>query len=83
MDQNKNWNFKTKQLELLFKEIYHQLKQNPNNYIIIDKWNRRIYNKYRIRLYFALNKEIEQTFKYKIKNNELFKNMKEIDKIWD
>ena len=81
MNQNKNWNFKTKQLELLFKEIYPQLKQNPNNYIIIDKWNTRIYNKYKTRLYFALNKEIEYIFENKIKNNELFKNFIQVDKI--
>ena len=58
----KNWNIQSKKLESLFKEIYPQIKENPNNWPIIKKWNRIIYNKYKFDLFNALEKEIELQF---------------------
>lgn len=58
----KNWNIQSKKLESLFKEIYPQIKENPNNWPIIKKWNRIIYNKYKFDLFNALEEEIELQF---------------------
>ena len=62
-----NWKFYSKELESLFKEIYPQIKQNPNNWPIIKKWNRKIYNKYKFDLFNALEEEMELQLKEKIK----------------
>ena len=60
MEQNlNNKSIQNKELELLFKEISSQIKLNPNNFIIINKWNKRIYKKYQIKLFNAIEKEIE------------------------
>ncbi len=64
MEQSaKNWNIQSKKLESLFKEIYPQIKENPNNWPIIKKWNRIIYNKYKFDLFNALEEEIELQLK--------------------
>ena len=63
----KNWNIQSKKLESLFKEIYPQIKQNPNNFIIIKKWNKRLYNKYEFNLFKAIEEEMELQLEEKIK----------------
>ena len=68
-NENKNWTFKSKKLESLFKEIYPQIKQNPNNFIIIKKWNRRLYNKYKFNLFKAIEEEMELQFEEKFKES--------------
>lgn len=35
-----------------------KFKPNPNHYIIIDKWNRREYNKVKIKIFDAIEEEI-------------------------
>ena len=66
-NENKNWTFKSKKLESLFKEIYPQIKQNPNNFIIIKKWNKRLYNKYKFNLFKAIEEEMELQLEEKFK----------------
>ena len=37
-----------------------KFKPNPNHYIIIDKWNRREYNKVKFKIFDILEKEIDK-----------------------
>ena len=66
MKQNaKNWNIQSKELELLFKEIYPQIKPNPNNFIIIKKWNKRLFEKYKFKIFPLIEKQIDLQLKIK------------------
>lgn len=37
-----------------------KFKPNPNHYIIIDKWNRKEYNKVKFKIFDILEKEINK-----------------------
>lgn len=37
-----------------------KFKPNPNHYIIIDKWNKREYNKVKFKIFDILEKEIDK-----------------------
>ena len=81
MEQNaKNWNIQSKELELLFKEIYPQIKPNPNNFIIIKKWNKRLFKKYKFKISDAIEKEIDLQLKNKC-NSKFFNNFVNYNKI--
>ena len=74
-NMKQNLNIKSKKLKFLLKEISLQIKQNPNNFIIIKKWNKIIFDKYKYELYSALEEEIELQFhRYLLFNNYLFDN---------
>ena len=61
-NMKQNLNIRSKKLKSLLKEISLQIKQNPNNFIIVKKWNKKIFDKYKYKLYFALEEEIELHF---------------------
>lgn len=64
----------------LCQEIKSKLKPNPNNWIIIDKWNYKfIYNKYKFQLFQTITKEIEKEIpKYIDSTIKSLANVKEI-----
>ena len=60
MKQNvKNQNIQSKELESFLKEVSLQMKSNPNNFIIIKKWNRRIFKKYKFKIFHAIEKQMD------------------------
>lgn len=68
MEQSvKNQSIQSKELKLLLKEISLQIKLNPNNFIIIKKWNRRLFEKYKFKVFYAIEKQIDLQLKYKQK----------------
>ena len=45
----------------LCQKIKFQLKTNPNNWIIINKWNYKfVWNKYKFQLFQIMTKELER-----------------------
>ena len=42
-----------------------ELKENPNNFIIIKKWNRKIFQKYQFDIFNYIENIIEKKFKDK------------------
>lgn len=47
----KNNNIKSKKLESLIKKIKLQIKPNPNNFLIVKKWNNNIFQKYKTSMF--------------------------------
>ncbi len=46
-----------------------KFKPNPNHYVIIDKWNRKEYNKVRFKIFDLIEEEIDKTItQYWFKN---------------
>lgn len=45
----------------LCQEIKSQLKPNPNNWIIVNKWNSKfVWNKYKFQLFHTIEAELEE-----------------------
>lgn len=40
--------------------VLGKFKPNPHHYIIVDKWNRREYNKVKFKIFDILEKEIDK-----------------------
>ena len=61
-------------------EIKSKLKPNPNNWIIVDKWNRKfVWNKYKFQLFQTMIKELDREIpKYINSTIKNFINIKEI-----
>ena len=64
----------------LCQEIKSQLKPNPNNWIIVNKWNSKfVWNKYKIQLFHTMEAELgEEISKYIDSSIENFVSIKEI-----
>lgn len=75
----KNNNIKSEKLESLIKKIKLQIKPNPNNFLIIKKWNNNIFQKYKISIFQAIEEEIELQLQLKLKEN--FDNFMEINNL--
>ena len=75
----KNNNIKSKKLESLIKKIKLQIKPNPNNFLIVKKWNNNIFQKYKTSMFQAIEEEIELQLKLEIK--ESFNNFVEVNNL--
>jgi len=49
----------------ILEKVKSELKENPNNFIIIKKWNRRIFQKYKFDIFNYIENTIEKRFKDK------------------
>jgi len=64
----------------LCQEIKSQLKPNPNNWIIVNKWNSKfVWNKYKIQLFRTMEAELGEVIpKYIDSSIKNFVSIKEI-----
>lgn len=49
----------------VLEKVKSELKENPNNFIIIKKWNRKIFQKYKFDIFNYIENTIEKKFKDK------------------
>jgi transposase len=49
----------------ILEKVKSELKENPNNFIIIKKWNKRIFQKYKFDIFNYIENTIEKRFKDK------------------
>jgi len=49
----------------ILEKVKSELKENPNNFIIIKKWNRKIFQKYKFDIFNYIENTIEKRFKDK------------------
>ncbi len=47
----------------ILEKVKSELKENPNNFIIIKKWNKRIFQKYKFDIFNYIENTIEKRFK--------------------
>ena len=63
-------------------KVLGKFKPNPNHYIIIDKWNRKEYNKFRFEIFNLIqeevNKEVDKQIAQNIKNFAKFTSLPSI-----
>lgn len=58
----------------ILEKVKSELKENPNNFIIIKKWNKRIFQKYKFDIFNYIENTIEKRFKDK-KTEDFTKNL--------
>ena len=64
----------TKEEQQIIDEFKSKIKSNPNHFIIIDKYNRRIFNKYKYNLFPIIEKYINKFIESKITSKYFFDN---------
>ena len=52
----------------VLEKIKSELKENPNNFIIVNKWNKRIYKKYEFELFNYSEDLIEKEIQKRTEN---------------
>ena len=69
--------------EILNSEVYNSLKRelkpNPNNWIIVDKWNYRVFKKYEVKLYKLIENYLNKSIEKRIK--DAFENFVDINEL--
>lgn len=46
----------------ILEKVKSELKENPNNFIIIEKWNRKVFQKYKFDIFNYVESTIEKNF---------------------